>query len=499
MKKWLLPLLALTISVSAFSQNMYRPSDHEISQSPEWVQMMYSENPNVFEVDKAFKDYFDENDFEKSYHTQYYKRWRRSVESYVKTNGSVEMPTEQEFLRQREESLINSTGSRAGNWSLVGPLVAYNTAGNPVSVQSNIYAIDQAPSNSNVLYCGSETGECYRSSDGGSTWTNISLNDELNGAVRSLAIHPTDPNTVYIGSGSYIFKSTDGGTNWTDVLYNWQLNANEILINPSNPQIVLAATNKGVFRTTDGGSNWDQLYTERAFDLKHNTANNSIVYLLKHNDALDICQFLRSTDSGATFTAQTNGWYSSTDPDRNDGGGRLAVSDADADYVYAYLIGEAKAGDTGYIGIWKSTDGGTTWTLPNGPAGGPYDEDHINLAIGTVNWQYHQGYYNCAIMASNTDPEQIRVGGLNLYGSDDGAATFYPLAGYVGGPYSMHVDMQDFRAIGNTTWITTDGGIYRSSDFFNSAGFESRMYGIHSSDYWGFGSGWNEDVLIGGL
>ena len=102
-------------------------------------------------------------------------------------------------------------------------------------------------------------------------------------------------------------------------------------------------------------------------------------------------------------------------------------------------------------------------------------------------------------MASNTDPEQIRLGGLNLYGSDDGGETFYALAGYVGGPYNIHVDMQDFRAIGNSTWITTDGGIYRSNDFFNSANFESRMYGIHSSDYWGFGSGWNEDVLIGGL
>jgi hypothetical protein len=65
-------------------------------------------------------------------------------------------------------------------------------------------------------------------------------------------------------------------------------------------------------------------------------------------------------------------------------------------------------------------------------------------------------------MASNTDAEQIRLGGLNLYGSDDGGATFYALAGYVGGPYSLHVDMQDFRNIGNTTWLTCDGGIYRS-------------------------------------
>lgn len=499
MNKFLAILFFALVSAQVFAQNMYRPSEYEISQSPEWAQMMYSENPNVLEVDKAFRAYFREHDFEKSYHTQYYKRWRRSVDAFVKTNGYVEMPSEQDFLREREEMLENNSVSRAGNWSLVGPLIAYNTNGDPVSQQSNIYSVDQAPSNANILYCGSETGECYRSSDGGNNWTNVSLNDPLNGSVRAIDIHPTDPNTVYIGSGSYIYKSTDGGTNWTDVLYSWQLNTNEILVNPSNPSIVLAATNKGVYRTTDGGSNWAQLYSERAFDLKHNTANNNIVYLLKHSDALNICQFLRSTDAGANFTVQSSGWFSSTDPDRNDGGGRLAVSDANANYVYAYLIGEAKAGDTGYIGVYKSTDGGLNWTLPNGPAGGPYDTDHINLAIGTVDWQYHQGYYNCAIMASNTNPEQIRVGGLNLYGSDDGGATFYPLAGYVGGPYNIHVDMQDFRTIGSTTWITTDGGIYRSSDFFNSDGFESRMYGIHSSDYWGFGSGWNEDVLIGGL
>ena len=258
MKKLLLSIFALALTVNGFAQNMYRPSDHSISTAPHWAQMMYAENPNVFAVDRAFRAYYREHDFEKSYHTQYYKRWRRAVDAHVNVQGFAEMPSEQDALREREEFSENvSTASRAGNWSLVGPLIAYDTNGDPASEQSNIYSIDQAPSNANILYCGSETGECYRSSDGGNSWNNISLLDPLDGGVTSIDIHPTDPNIVYIGSGSRVYKSTNGGTTWNEVLYEWQLGANEILINPSNPNIVLVAANTGVFRTTNGGTNWN--------------------------------------------------------------------------------------------------------------------------------------------------------------------------------------------------------------------------------------------------
>lgn len=493
-------LFFLAISISTIGQVLDRPSNYEIENAPEWAQLMYADNPNVFEVDRAYNSYFDEHEFAKSYHTQFYKRWRISVEDLVQNDGFYQLLSEGDMMRIKEELFEKSLQNRAsGTWSLVGPIIAFNSDGVPVSMQSNIYSIDQAPSDSDVLYCGSETGEVYRSSDGGNSWINVSLNELWNKGVRSIEIHPNDPNIVYIGSGSNIYKSINGGLTWTDVLYVWNLYANEILINPSTPNTILAATYEGVYRTIDAGLNWTQLYSDLAYDLKTNTDDDNTVYLLKHNPDLEICQFMRSTDAGSTFIVQSNGWYSSTDPDRHDGGGRLAVSNADSDRVYAYLIGEAKAGDTGYIGLYKSDDSGSTWTLPNGPTGGPYDDDHMNLAIGYVGWQYHQGYYNCALMASDTDPDQIRLGGLNLYGSDDAGSTFYPLAGYVDGPFAMHVDMQDFRTFGNTTWITTDGGIYRSDDFFTSSEFESRMYGIHSAEYWGFGSGWNEDVMIGGL
>ena len=100
-------------------------------------------------------------------------------------------------------------------------------------------------------------------------------------------------------------------------------------------------------------------------------------------------------------------------------------------------------------------------------------------------------------MVNPQNADEILVGGLNLWRSVDGAQSFTSVAGYVGGPLNMHVDMQDFRATAQGTWITNDGGIYFSTDFF-SFDNQVRMKGVHGTEWWGFDSGWNEDVFIGG-
>src|SRR5574343_296573 len=441
MKQSIIALFVLFNSLT-FGQSAYKPSQQELAQQLEWIQKMFEDHANVFEVDSLYRAYYKNHVYTKSFYTQYYKRWRRTTMDQVDDLGFITVYTAQELETMKQAYLAKQ--------SL------------------------------------------------GKNWNCTSMGENFGSGVTAVEVHPSNPLIVFAGGNSGIFRSVDGGSTWLNVMPESNLNVNEILINSANTQIVLAATDKGLYRSTNGGTSWVSLYTQASYDIKENSANGTTMYLLKNNPSLIICEFYKSTDAGATWTIQSTGWYSSTDAARTVGGGRIAVTPADPNRVYAYLIGEAKANDYGFIGVYKSTDGGSSWTLPNGPDGGPYTSTHLNLAYGNPGWTYHQGFYNCAIVASSTNADEILVGGLNLYRSTDGAASFVSVAGYVGGPIDMHVDMQDFRQINGETWITTDGGVYHSSDFFNTNP-TFKMDGVNGSDFWGFGSGWNEDVLVGGL
>lgn len=485
----------------AFAQLPQKPSRADIAAAPAWAQAMYAAEPNVDEVDHLYKDWHRSHTFVKSYHTQFYKRWRRAIEPYVNEDGTFDLPTQEELARKQAQYLSSrQIEERTGaNWQLVGPMRVYDNNIAAKANQSNVFSISRSESNPNVLYAGTEPGEVYRSSNGGSEWSNVSEDFPLLQGVRAIAASPADQNEVYAGTNSYLRHSTDGGLTWTHNYLSNNFRVNEILFHPDNASIVFVAGEGGLQRSNNGGQTWASLFTDKCYDIKVNVNQHQTIYLVKQNPATSNCEFLMSTDSGVTFVPQTNGFYTSTDPDRYDGGARIAVSKSDSDRVYVYLIGEAKTGDSGFIGLYRSDDGGLNWTVPRGQVGGPYSTTVPNLAVGTATWNYHQGFYNCALMASNSNPDEILLGGLNLWRSTDGGATFSVVSGYrPGGSLSMHVDNQDFRAFGNEYWITTDGGIYRSNDFFQSQP-EVRMNGIHSADYWGFGSGWNEDVLVGGL
>jgi len=501
MSKKLLTFVFFTLPfLSTFkAQQLLKPSPTEIASLPHWAQLMYGDHVNVFEVQNAYENYYRTHPFVKSYHTQYYKRWIRSQQYFVDDNGFIEEPSIYDINVRRQAYLKKqNNNAKTSDWTIVGPITNFQEGLTQGSGQTNVYSFDQCSGQPNICYCGTEPGEVYKSTNGGLNWELVSKNLDFGSGVTSVEVHPNNPNFILAGGNNGIFRSIDGAQNWTNTLPSTGLKVNELYILPDNPNIILAATGKGLYRSTDAGQTWNQLFTEKSYDIKQKPGSTQTLYLLKNNPTLIRCEFFSSTDAGLTWSLQDTGWYSSTDPARIDGGGRLAVSSADPERVYAYLIGDSKPNDVGYIGLYRSNNSGQTWTLPNGPVGGPYSTSHPNLAQGTPTWNYHQGFYNCALLANPLNADEILIGGLNLYRSTDGAATFASVSGYVGGPLNLHVDNQDFRVIGNHTWITTDGGIYHSTDFVTTQP-DFYMSGVHGSDYWGFDNGWNEDVLVGGL
>ncbi len=519
MKKVLI-LFCLSISLSLFSQSTELNKASDLyKNAPDWAKLMYTQNPNVNEVDRLYLSYYKKAPYVKTEHTQYYKRWRRSVNTYLNNEGYVDINQkanlEEVIARLKNGQTANKT-KQIGNWTPLGPFRDFDIGGViPSGGQANVYTIGKCDGSPNVMYCGTEPGEVYKSIDGGDTWFNASMSlitaetpqaITANVGINALAVHPTNPNIVYIGSGSEVYKTTNGGINWVSVfnsnipLGGYMENPAELHINSSNPQIVMVAGKEGIYRTANGGTSWTQVLTDACFDIKAKPGSPNTLYTIRTNTTTNTHQFLTSTDAGLTWIPQTTGWYTSVNPSRTVGGARIAVTAANNNKIYAFLIGDSKPGDNGFIGVYTSNDGGITWANTMGFDGAPYSTPaHPNLiSSNPVSGGFNQGFYNCAIMASNTNANELLVGGIGMWRSTDGGQSFTCIYNYGCGNYNpMHVDMQDFRAFGNEYWATTDGGMYKSFDLFNTQP-QCKMNGINATDFWGFGSGWNRDILIGG-
>jgi len=460
---------------------------------------MYKGNPNVLLVDQLYQEYYETLTFKKSVHTQNYKHWRRAIEPYVDNLGKINFPDVNTLNKAHKDLLAKKQiATKAGNsWSPIGPYQTFSIDANqvPVSWQGNVYSIDQSLSNPNIVYVGTEAGGVFKTTDKGQNWTHASFNSTMR-SVTTIKVHPTDPKTVYAGDNQNVYKTVNGGQDWSVMLGQNGLGANDILIKPNDPSDVFVASVNGLYRSQNGGQDWSQVLSSRIWDMELKPNDPNTVYVMQSNNSDIRTELWKSTDGGDSFSLRDNGWYSSDDPDRINGGGRMTVTPADPDRVYVILIGQSKPGDNGFIGVYRSDNSGESWMITDPPVGGPYDSEHNNLATLSNTNTLQQGYYNLGIAASHEDADAFLVGCLNLWRSTDGGASFQALGGYQGSVSWIHPDQQEIEINGGDYWVVNDGGINYSTDMFSS--HESRAKGMYASDFWGFGSGWNEDLVVGG-
>ena len=206
-----LSLILTLLSSAAFAQNK------------DWLLKMQDPDVNFWELQKEFNDYWKDRTDYKGNGYKVFKRWEYINELRVSSDGKL--PEPYHVMNEYEKYMADAPElkSASGTWNIVGP-TAYpsNNTGQPTG-KGRVNAIAFHPTDVNTLYIGSPSGGIWKSTNGGANWASLSANIPFLG-VSAILIHPSNPNIIYIGTGDRdggdaqgvgVYKSTDGGSTWT--------------------------------------------------------------------------------------------------------------------------------------------------------------------------------------------------------------------------------------------------------------------------------------------
>lgn len=442
----------------------------------------------------------------------FYRRWMAAYREYVAPDGSIVLPTIQQYAAE-----VDSMNSRVAErdtmaeellWRNIGPNRTYEHKNGEVKRKDSqvcVFRIAVSLSDSATLYCGTESGVVFKTTDHGRTWLPCAPRHNFGGSIYSIAIDPVDDDIVYVGGGPWLWKSTDGGESWSRCA-GIASRVNSIRINPDNRQNITASagskhedkSGSGFYISNDGGSNFTCTLNGICFDHELQPDNPGRIYLVRREPVGPWAYIYVSEDGGYS-------WQQKELPVSMMICGRLAVSQAPGgeDYVYALVTCDSWGYDGGPQGgkgepfILLSKDAGNIWEDKTVNKGEWHWDNTFSPIMDSAGGQ---GYFDMMIGASALDPSHVLFGLTSLYRStEEGTCNYrdHGIGGYQRSDW-MHCDIQDIAVHPcGDTWICNDGGIKYSRDFFETKG-EDCYDGIYASDYQGLGVGWNEDVMAAG-
>lgn len=338
---------------------------------------------------------------------------------------------------------------------LIGPAVTSGRVGD----------IAVAPHDHNTWYVAVASGGVWKTSNAGTTWTPI-FDDQGSYSIGCVAIDPTNPLTVWVGTGENnsqrsvgygdgVYKSLDGGKNWEKVGLEKSEHIGKIVVDPRDGDVVYVCAqgplwgpggDRGLYKTVDGGKTW-----AKVLDISENTGVSDLVYDPRDPDVLYASAYQRrrhvwtlidggpeagihkSTDGGKTWRQLKNGL-----PKGDVGRIGLALAPSAPDVVYAIVEAPGEA-----AGFYRSRDAGANWERMSGEVSGSP--------------QYYQ-----EIVVDPNDADRVYSMDTFLRVTDDGGKTFQRA-----GEKHKHVD-------NHALWIDPansdhllagcDGGLYESFD-----------------------------------
>jgi len=358
------------------------------------------------------------------------------------------------------------------------------------------FAVAGVPSEPDTFYMGSVGGGVWKTENDGRTWVPIADQGIPIGSIGAIAVAPSDPNIVYVGTGepdvraqiSYgigMFKSTDAGKTWTHIGLEKTRRIGRIVVDPNNPNRVYVAAlghiydanpERGVYRSTDGGAHWKKILVNAsdpdnvgAIDLAIDPKNPRVLYAslwatrrppwsVYAPSYMPGSGLYKSTDGGDHWTKLAGGL-----PDDNYVGKiGIAVSPSNPNRLWAVVddVGASvapplregpeehkKPEPTPKGGVYLSDDAGATWRLVN-----------------SENRLWGRGWYFENVAVDPDNPDKAYVINTGTYVTTDAGKTFTPIKSAPGGDdyHQLWVNPRDGQRMvlssDQGTVVSVDGG-----------------------------------------
>jgi len=334
-------------------------------------------------------------------------------------------------------------------WSRLGPRPIRNEYwSGTANASGRVVSIAPHPTDGNVVYIASASGGVWKTLDAGLNW--FPITDELSNLNHgALAIDPGNPNVVYAGTGEYttssggdgLFRSLDAGMTWARIGTTGQVGSNisKVVVSPVNSQVIHVTGSLGYVRSTNGGTSWSTRLSGACSDLAVDPVDPQKVFVAKHSDGV-----YRSLDGGGVLTRLSSGLPST--------GARrvlIAMAPSSPGTLYCAIINSSN----GLLGMYKTIDGGDSWTT----------------LANTPNFPSPQGWYDCFVGVDPANPNVVYAGGVfpsyavaGVIKTTDGGASWTDITVRPGG--QLHPDQHAVAfGPGGVVWVGNDGGVWKST------------------------------------
>lgn len=359
-----------------------------------------------------------------------------------------------------------------GSWKLEGP----------ANIGARINTIAMHPTDKDILYVGFADGGLWKTTNGGRDWSPI-FDNQIWQSIGSICIDPVNPNVVYVGTGDPnvsgypragggLYKSTDAGSTWKYMGLDETRIISRILVHKNAPNTVYAAAmgapffkhnDKGVYKSTDGGITWNQSLlindSTGVSEIIIHPENEQILYAVGWNRVRNYKKSLvsgpdarvyKTIDGGKNWQILSNGL-----PQGSFTRMGICLAESDPDVVYVQYT---NAQTLNLESIYKSTDGGNSFQLhtqgtENGLPGS---------ALGGFGWYFGK------IRVNPSNPNDIFLLGVGLY-------RYYPEEGVWrtvlddNSENNPHADKHDLIFRDDEMYLATDGGLYKGQLYGNPA------------------------------